>query len=705
MKKLTLTALLLAAVLLSGVWPAAPVAAATRCDWAQFVADITVPDGTTFKAGESFNKIWRIRNIGTCTWSTDYSLVFVSGAQMSAPASIKLPRSVAPGQTVDLTVSMTAPNAAGTHRGNWQLRNASGVLFGIGANADKPFWVEIRVSGAPGATGYDFVENAPSAAWTSGAGALPFPGSDGDSKGFARRVDAPKLEDGTISSLPGLLMSPQNVTDGYVQGVYPAFRVERGDRFQATIGCEPNATACWVNFRLQYQVGNGAVQTLWSFNEKHEGLVYRADIDLSSLAGQDVQFILRINAAGSATGDRALWAAPRIVRGGAPAPTVTPGPTRTPTPTSAPGACTDRIRFVADVTVPDGTTFAPNTNFTKTWRVKNIGTCTFNINYYLVYVSGDKLGTTEQVKFTSTIAPNTTFDLSVNLTAPAANGTYRGYWQLKNDKGQLFGIGANYDKPFWVEIKVAGGATAVPTTPVPATAVPTTPVSFGTVFDFAASAASAAWSSGAGALPFPGALNDARGFVLRFDNIEMENGKSENLPSLLTAPQNVNNGYIQGVYPPFRVERGDRFRATVGCQSGFNACYVTYRLEYQIGSEPVRTLWTFNEKYEGLLYNVNLDLSALAGKDVKFMLKVLAAGPAASDRAVWVNPRIVRAGGAPTATPVTPTATALPFTATPTATIVPPTATPIPPTATPVPETPTPLPDTATPEPTATATP
>lgn len=670
MKKSTLTALLLVVVILFGLSPAAhSAAAATRCDWAQFVSDVTVPDGATYKAGDSFNKTWRIKNIGTCTWSTDYSLVFVSGAQMSAPAAVTLSKSVAPGQTIDLTVSMTAPNAAGTHRGNWQLKNASGVLFGIGANADKSFWVEIKVSGAPGATGYDFAENAASATWTSGAGALTFPGAEGDAKGFARKLDSPKLEDGTTSSLPGLLMVPQNVTDGYIQGVFPAFRVQSGDRFQATIGCEHGATSCWVNFRLQYQIGSGAVQTLWSFNEKHEGLVYRANIDLSRLAGQDVKFILRIQAAGPAAGDRALWGSPQIVRGGGSTPpTVTPGPSRTPTPTSAPGACTDRMTFVADVTVPDGATFAPNTNFTKTWRVKNVGTCTFNINYYLVYVSGDKLGTTEQVKFTSTIAPNTTFDLSVNLTSPAANGTYRGYWQLKNDKGQLFGIGAKNDKPFWVEIKVSGGVTPVPTTPAP-----TTPSPVGTVLDFAADSAKAAWTSGAGTLPFPGTDGDAKGFAIKLDSIKMETGNTESRPSLLTVPQNINNGYIQGLYPAFRVERGDRFQATIGCQHNYSGCYVTYRLEYQIGNDPVKVFWAFNEKYEGLVYNVNLDLSALAGQDVKFILKVLAVGPAANDRAVWVNPRIVRAGSGATATPI--------------------------------PATGTPVPDTATPEPTATATP
>jgi len=670
MKKSTLAAVLLVVVILFGLWPAAqPAAAATRCDWVQFVADVTVPDGATYKAGDSFNKTWRVKNIGTCTWSTDYSLVFVNGAQMSSPASVKLSKSVAPGQTIDLTVSMTAPNAAGTHRGNWQLKNASGALFGIGANANKSFWVEIKVSGAPGATGYDFAENAASAAWTSGAGALTFPGNDGDAKGFARKLDAPKLENSTTSTLPGLLMVPQNVTDGYIQGVFPAFRVQSGDRFQATIGCEHGATSCWVNFRLQYQIGTGAVQTLWSFNEKHEGMVYRANLDLSRLAGQDVKFILRINAAGPAAGDRALWGSPQIVRSGgtipptAVPPTVTPGPSPTPTSTSVPGACTDRITFVADVTVPDGTTFAPNTNFTKTWRVKNVGTCTFNINYHLVYVSGEKLGTTESVKFTSTIAPNTTFDLSVNLTSPAANGTYRGYWQLKNDKGQTFGIGAKNDKPFWVEIKVSGGVTPVPTTPLP-----TIPSPQGTVLDFAADAGKAAWTSGAGALTFPGTDGDAKGFAIKLDSVKMETGSTENRPSLLTFPQNVNNGYIQGVYPAFRVERGDRFQAAIGCQHSYTSCYITYRLEYQIGNNPVKVFWAFNEKYEGLVYNANIDLSSLAGQDVKFILKVLAAGPASGDRAVWVNPRIVRAGGGTTAIPAT--GTPIPATATlaPTAT-------------------------------------
>jgi len=144
---------------------------------------------------------------------------------------------------------------------------------------------------------------------------LPCPGTDGDSKGFVLKLDAPKLEDGSIGA-PGLLTFPQNVTDGYVQGIYPAFTVQSGDRFQSVVNCQHGATGCYVKFRLDYQVGSGPVKTLKSFSEKIDGMYYRFDIDLSSLAGQSVKFILTVLASGSPTGDRAVWSGPRIARTG-----------------------------------------------------------------------------------------------------------------------------------------------------------------------------------------------------------------------------------------------------------------------------------------------------------------------------------------------------------------------------------------------------
>lgn len=124
-----------------------PVPNAGGQDRAQFVADVTVPDGTDFKAGEAFTKTWRLLNAGSSTWTTEYALVFVSGAQMGGAASVPLPQNVAPGDTVDVSVDLTAPQENGLQRGFWMLQNAAGGNFGIGPGFDLAFYVEINVTG------------------------------------------------------------------------------------------------------------------------------------------------------------------------------------------------------------------------------------------------------------------------------------------------------------------------------------------------------------------------------------------------------------------------------------------------------------------------------------------------------------------------------------------------------------------------------
>jgi hypothetical protein len=669
--------LLLALVfsLVPAVGMPSPAAAASTCDWAQFVADVTVPDGTNFAPGTAFRKTWRLKNIGTCTWTTSYALVFDSGEKMGAPSALNFPVNVAPGQSVDLSVDMTAPSTAGHYYSYWKLRNASGVIFGIGSTANKAFWAEINVTSTSG-TGYDFTANAASATWTSGAGALSFPGTDGSANGFVLKKDNPKFESGVTSAQAGLLFGPNNVTNGFVQGIYPAFRVQSGDRFQATIGCEYGATSCYVEYRLLYQIGSGAVTTFWTFREKYEGLTYNVNLDLSALAGQDVKFILYTNAYGSPSGDRALWGNPIIARAGSTPPTVVPtvGTPPTPVPTSigtVPPAACDRAQFISDVTVPDGTTFGPGVTFSKTWRLKNVGSCTWTTAYSLIFDSGEQMSGPNSAPMPKSVAPGQTVDITINLTSPTAAGTYRGYWKFKNASGVPFGIGSDGTKSWWVEIKVSSTATT-PGTSVP----PSTPIA-GAAYDFAANACSAVWYSGSGQLPCPGSEGDARGFVLKLSNPKMETGVTSGQPGLLTMPQNVNNGYIQGFYPPYTVKSGDRFRATIGCEHGATSCYVVFRLDYQIGSGSIQTLWAFVEKYEGQVYEANVDLSPLVGQNVKFILSVLATGSPTGDRALWVAPIIQ--GTTTSATAVPPTATpTLPLTGTPSPTLPAPTETPSP---------------------------
>jgi hypothetical protein len=385
-----------------------------------------------------------------------------------------------------------------------------------------------------------------------------------------------------------------------------------------------------------------------------------------------VKFILVTSAYGSPAGDRSLWVNPVISRSGGtvatntPAPTVTgTPPTATPTKTAtAVAGCTNLAQFISDVTVADGTTFAPNAPFLKTWRLKNIGTCTWT-NYSLIFDTGEKMGGLEPAVIPATVAPGQTVDISINLTAPATAGTYRGYWKLKSASGTPFGIGTGGAKSFWVEIKVTGTAvTPGPSSTPGATATPLA----GTSYDFAANVCAATWYSGAGALPCPGTDGDAKGFVLITNPSRLENGTNDNRTGLITFPQNVTNGYIQGFYPVYKVKSGDKFRSIVNCENGATSCYLVFRLDYSVsGSSTITNFWAFAEKYEGQYYSADIDLSALAGQYIKFILTVLATGSPAGDRALWVAPIIYNAGSPAVTSTATTTATAT-STSTPTAT-------------------------------------
>jgi len=126
--------------------------AVSYCDWATFVKDVTVPDGTWFAARETFTKIWRLKNRGTCTWTADYMLVFVSGDPMGGTTAVRLPGNVSPGQTVDVSVTLMVPAKRGHFVGYWMLRNSSGVLFGYGENANRSFYVDINADDLPHGT-------------------------------------------------------------------------------------------------------------------------------------------------------------------------------------------------------------------------------------------------------------------------------------------------------------------------------------------------------------------------------------------------------------------------------------------------------------------------------------------------------------------------------------------------------------------------
>lgn len=107
--------------------------------------DVTVADGSVFQPGEQFTKTWRLVNAGDCDWSQDFAIVWFSGEPMGSARIFYLDEVVGPGESVDLSVEMTAPTKSGWYQSNWKMRNAEGEMFGLGPHGNAPFWVRIRV--------------------------------------------------------------------------------------------------------------------------------------------------------------------------------------------------------------------------------------------------------------------------------------------------------------------------------------------------------------------------------------------------------------------------------------------------------------------------------------------------------------------------------------------------------------------------------
>jgi len=127
--------------------------------------------------------------------------------------------------------------------------------------------------------------------------------------------------------------------------------------------------------------------------------------------------------------------------------------TSTPAPTSPPN-CKVQAVLLEDVTIPDDTLVPAGETFTKTWRFKNTGTCHWK-GYTINFLAGDRMGAPDSAPIPDTIADETV-DISLELTAPTADGSYSAYFTLKDADGKSILIGT--EKTFWLKIVVGDGS-------------------------------------------------------------------------------------------------------------------------------------------------------------------------------------------------------------------------------------------------------
>ncbi len=300
------------------------------------------------------------------------------------------------------------------------------------------------------------------------------------------------------------------------------------------------------------------------------------------------------------------------------------------------------------------------------------------------------------------VPPGQSTDISVDLVAPATPGEYGGFWQLRTPGGTTFGLGPGGSGYLWVQIRVAGepiaSSTATRTnagaqlvTPTgwaeatltafvatqTAEAAPTasaTIIQTGTeVAALAQNACQAQWQANDGILSCPGTDGDPRGLIAIIGHASLEDGTTASTASLLTVPSDAQDGYVLGLYPQYQVQPGDRFQAGAGCEIGAQLCSVLFRVSYLDTTGAAHDLWTVGEFLDGHHADLDLDLTDLAGQQIRIVLSVSNLGNSTGDRALWIAPRIVNIPEGDQGTEAAPEPTR---TAQPTATIIPPAASP-----------------------------
>lgn len=161
---------------------------------------------------------------------------------------------------------------------------------------------------------------------------------------------------------------------------------------------------------------------------------------------------------------------PELAKSAATNPTPTSPPTRVPQatlsnvePTPIAGSagtafsaegCLEKAAFYADITVPDDTFFKQGEAFTKTWRFRNEGTCTWTPDYKVVFQGGEIMGAPLSNPFPTTTLPGEQVDISIDMRAPTRGGPYQSVWQFEAPNGVRFGTGSAKSDSFWVRIAV-----------------------------------------------------------------------------------------------------------------------------------------------------------------------------------------------------------------------------------------------------------
>lgn len=279
-----------------------------------------------------------------------------------------------------------------------------------------------------------------------------------------------------------------------------------------------------------------------------------------------------------------------------------------------------RAGFIRDITIPDGATLTPGTEFTKVWEIRNDGSCPWDAGYTIVFANqGQALDAPVSSALSSnTVLPGQSVRIAVKMKAPQSKGDYESYWMLRSGDGRTFGLGADGGQRVWVKIRVENR------------------------YSFVDNLCLAEWENGVRSVECPMKENDAAGFALRVANPSFETGAQDDEPAMVISPRAEVDGVLVGRFAPIRVPDGAHLRTLAGCVKDAERCKVWMGISAvpEGGTEQVLTEW--EEIYDEKLNPVDLDLAAmgLTNRQVSFHFYVRALGAMDQDKVFWLLPRI-----------------------------------------------------------------
>ncbi|HJS28524.1 MAG TPA: NBR1-Ig-like domain-containing protein, partial [Anaerolineales bacterium] len=455
------------------------VVASARQDGALFLEDLTVPDGTEVAPGEIFLKRWKVRNSGTTTWGSGYSLAFFGDSQMGSPDALPVP-AAKPGETAEISVSLRAPAEPGSHQSTWRLRNPSGQFIGdalfaminVVRRAADPALIDLMgyVDDVTFADGTQVrpgqrmekvwrVRNLGTSSWGQGY-ILVF--SSGDRMGGPESIPLPQTAPGQTADLRLTLTAP--TAPGLHRSVWKARRPD-GQIFEHEMFAEIEVVRELVagdlvdgaRFVRDVTITSGSVRRagesalkMWQVRNTGSStwgsgykIVFSSGhpIDAAPEAvppaapGAEVNLSVRLtmplnpgsyesawrlqNAKGEAFGDEL------------PLQVILPSPI--PPSNQRHGGA-----LISYETFQPGSRVRPGEAIQAILRVRNTGNTTWGSGYSLVHVDGDRLGGSESQPLPA-CSPGMTVRLALGLKMPDAEGDYRGVWRLRSPDGKLFG--------------------------------------------------------------------------------------------------------------------------------------------------------------------------------------------------------------------------------------------------------------------------